>query len=175
MNCTKLMVIRHAEKPEKQTGVFGVTEAGARDKDELTPKGWQRAGALVRFFNPVIAAGLRAGMAVPGAIFAARATSDNPSKRAVHTVRPLATDLRLGVCADFALHQEKDLVDAAMNAAAAVLICWHHERIPKLVARLGVEIGDWPDAVYDRVLILDRAKDAWSLSVLEQHLLSGDS
>jgi len=62
-DCTKLMVIRHAEKPDKQAGISGVTEAGMADKDELTVKGWQRAGALVRFFNPSVPARLGAGLA----------------------------------------------------------------------------------------------------------------
>ena len=35
-NCTKLMVIRHAERPDRQAGISGVTEAGVADKDELT-------------------------------------------------------------------------------------------------------------------------------------------
>jgi hypothetical protein len=169
------MIIRHAEKPDKQIGDFGVTAGGLRDNDGLTPKGWQRAGALVRFFKPVDATALRVGLAVPGAIFAAQVTKDNPSKRPLDTVRPLATDLGIEVCTDIALHQEKELVATAMDAAAAVLICWHHERIPHLVAEFGIEISDWSDTVYDRVLILDRAKDAWQLSVLEQKLLPGDS
>jgi hypothetical protein len=174
-DCTKLMVIRHAEKPDKQAGISGVTEAGMADKDELTVKGWQRAGALVRFFNPSRPAILRAEVAVPGAIFAAPPTDDNPSKRPLHTVTPLATDLGLKIRTDFALHQEKDLVAAALGAATAVLICWHHERIPRLAAGLGVEIEAWPDEVFDRVLVFDRAGDGWTLSVVQQHLLPGDS
>jgi hypothetical protein len=169
------MVIRHAEKPDKQAGIAGVTEAGVGDKEELTAKGWQRAGALVRFFNPSLPAMLRAGVAVPCAIFAAPPTGDNPSKRPLHTVTPLATDLGLKIQTDFALHQEKDLVAAALSAATAVLICWHHERIPKLVAELGLEIEAWPDEVFDRMLVFDRAGDGWKLSVVQQHLLPGDS
>ena len=53
-HCTKLMVIRHAEKPDRQAGILGVTEAGVADTNELTTKGWQRAGAFVRFFNPSV-------------------------------------------------------------------------------------------------------------------------
>jgi hypothetical protein len=171
----KLMVIRHAEKPDKQAGIPGVTEAGVADKDDLTAKGWQRAGALVRFFNPSPPASLRAGVAVPGAIFATPPTDDNPSKRPLHTVTPLATDLGLKVRTDFALHQEKDLVSVALGAAAAVLICWHHERIPRLVAQLGIEIEAWPEGVFDRVLVFDHTGNGWMLSVVQQHLLPGDS
>jgi hypothetical protein len=174
-NCAKLMVIRHAEKPDRQAGIFGVAETGVADKDELTTKGWQRAGALVRLFNPSRPENLRAGVAVPGAIFATPPTDDNPSKRPLHTVTPLATDLGLKIRTDFALHQEKGLVAQALDAAPVVLICWHHERIPRLVAEVGIEIEAWPDEVFDRVLVFDRSAGGWMLSVVQQHLLPGDS
>ncbi|HKM62491.1 MAG TPA: hypothetical protein VJY39_08380 [Acidisphaera sp.] len=152
-----------------------MTEAGLADKDELTTRGWQRAGALVRLFNPSVSAFLRPELAVPGAIFAALATDDNPSKRPLHTVTPLAAGLGLTIRKDFALHQEKDLVAAAVDAAAAVLICWHHERIPKLTTELGIQIANWPDDVFDRVLVFDRAGERWTLSVVQQHVLPGDA
>jgi broad specificity phosphatase PhoE len=173
--CVKLMIIRHAEKPDTQANVAGVSEGGAADKNDLTVKGWRRAGALVRLFNPLPQTVLRPGLAVPGAIFAAPATDDNPSKRPLHTVAPLASDLKLDVRTQFALHQEKPLVAVALDAAATVLISWHHERIPKLAAELGVAIDPWPDTVFDRVLVFDRVGDGWKLSVTSQRLLPGDS
>jgi hypothetical protein len=157
--CTKLMIIRHAEKPDKQAGIAGVTEAGLADKDDLTARGWQRAGALVRFFHPSTRVSLSGAVAVPDAIFAAPPTDDNPSKRPLHTVTPLAADLGFKVRKDFALHQEKEVIAAALDAATAVLICWHHERFPKLAAELGITVGAWPDPVFDRVLVFDRGGD----------------
>jgi len=168
------MVIRHAEKPDKRAGVFGVTEAGVPDKYELTAKGWRRAMALVRLFNPATGDSLPMGLAVPGTIFAAAPTDNNPSKRSLHTVEPLAAHLGLEIRTDFAPRQERDLITAAMSASPTVLICWHHRRIPRLVARLGVEIDDWPEAAFDRVLILDRAEGGWTLRVLAPHLLPDD-
>ena len=50
--CTKLIIIRHAEKPDPQANIGGVSEAGGADRNDLTVRGWQRAGALVRLFNP---------------------------------------------------------------------------------------------------------------------------
>jgi len=174
VDCTKLMIIRHAEKPDMAAGIAGVTEAGVADKNELTPRGWQRAGALVRLFNPYPSASLRTGLAVPRTIFAGPPTDDNPSKRPMHTVAALANDLSLNICTTFALRQEKELVAAALGAAATVLICWHHERIPKLVAELGQQIEAWPDAVFDRVLVFDRGAEGWTLSTVQQKLLPGD-
>ena len=135
--CTKVIIIRHAEKPDINSNILGVTEAGAADKNELTVKGWQRAGALVRLFNPLTPAQPPVGLAVPGALFAAPPTNDNPSKRPLLTVAPLAADLKLKVQSQFALHQEKALFAAALDAAAIVLICWHHERIDKIAALFG--------------------------------------
>jgi len=93
----------------------------------------------------------------------------------MRTVEALAADLNLDVQTRFALHQEKALVAAALDDATAVLICWHHERIPKITAELGVAIDPWPDAIFDRVLVFDRAGDAWKLTMTPQHALPGDS
>ena len=48
----RIMVIRHAEKPDEHGRVGGVDPAGKADEHALSPLGWQRAGALVRFFAP---------------------------------------------------------------------------------------------------------------------------
>ena len=42
---SKIIVIRHAEKPDATDE--GVTPHGAGDKESLIVRGWQRAGALV--------------------------------------------------------------------------------------------------------------------------------
>ena len=49
MATSKIMVIRHAEKPD---GSVGVMPDGSADPEALTPTGWQRAGALVGLFAP---------------------------------------------------------------------------------------------------------------------------
>jgi hypothetical protein len=46
-----VLLIRHAEKPLGDSPPFGVTEQGVVDRESLTPRGWQRAGALVGFFG----------------------------------------------------------------------------------------------------------------------------
>jgi hypothetical protein len=52
MTANKIMVIRHAEKPDDSGTVFGVTTEGLQDPEELTVRGWQRAGALATFSHP---------------------------------------------------------------------------------------------------------------------------
>jgi hypothetical protein len=51
---SRIMFIRHAEKPHKPPcdNDDGVKKTGEKDNESLTVRGWQRAGALVHFFSP---------------------------------------------------------------------------------------------------------------------------
>ena len=62
------MLIRHAEKPEH--AVQGVDANGSSGKEFLIVQGWQRAGALVRFFAPVSSQFQRPGIEQPQFLFA---------------------------------------------------------------------------------------------------------
>ena len=46
---------------------LGIDETGGQDPESLTPRGWQRAGALAVFF------GSKAGLPAPDRIYAAAA------------------------------------------------------------------------------------------------------
>jgi broad specificity phosphatase PhoE len=80
----RIMFIRHAEKPV-DGGDDGVTPKGHADPESLTPRGWQRAGALARFFQPLPAAG-RDALLTP-TVFLPRAPA--PAARASARCRPL--------------------------------------------------------------------------------------
>ena len=85
MPATKIMLIRHAEKPDDKDG--GVDQKGNADKHDLIVRGWQRAGALVQFFaNPRDPNG---PIKRPATIFATEPTTGSESKRPLHTVTPL--------------------------------------------------------------------------------------
>jgi hypothetical protein len=43
------MIIRHGEKPAGDGSDAGVSPEGNADAEDLTVRGWQRSGALVRF------------------------------------------------------------------------------------------------------------------------------
>lgn len=43
---TRVRAIRHAEKPTPDGAVQGVSASGLPNPDELSVRGWQRAGAL---------------------------------------------------------------------------------------------------------------------------------
>ena len=72
MNSAHVMIIRHGEKPSADGTIAGVTTDGDADPNELSVRGWQRAGALVRFFAPIAGAPLRPGIATPAHVFAQR-------------------------------------------------------------------------------------------------------
>src|ERR1700722_11314893 len=86
----RIMFIRHAEKPDGKSKPYGVTADGEVDKESLIVRGWQRAGALVRFFCPV--SGARE--LLPATIFAAGVEPGSKSERPLETVTPLICFLK---------------------------------------------------------------------------------
>src|SRR5438477_8341538 len=64
----QIMIIRHAEKPDAQTA--GVSLGGEQDDENLTVRGWQRSGALVRFFAPAAGSRPDTRVVTPQFIFA---------------------------------------------------------------------------------------------------------
>lgn len=175
---TRVMIIRHGEK-HAGTHEHGVNMAGERTRHELTVRGWQRAGALVRYFAPVYGMAADAPISTPMSIFASAATSASPSLRAQHTVLPLAEMLRLKINASHAEGEEMAVAAAMLAAPQPVLISWHHSHIPllaKAVAGAGIGCPDaWPDERFDMVWVLDRNGDgAWRFSQVPQRLFASD-
>ncbi len=178
MPAQKIMIIRHAERPDPAQNIFGVTAAGNQDEHELSVRGWQRSGALVRFFNPTPPAPITTGLAVPEAVYATNPSDANPSKRPMRTVEALAEDLRKSLDTRFSEGDEAALV-AEMNLDTTrnnVLICWHHGHIDNIARKLGVNnTGKWPDDRFDMVWVFDRDGTGWRFHEINQHLLPGDT
>lgn len=178
MPAIKIMLIRHAEKPDNNAD--GVTAAGKKDDEELIVRGWQRSGALVRLFAPRDGKFADPHLARPNTIFAAAVGKKSNSLRPQHTVLELATELKLALDLRFAEGDEADLVKAVPAAAAPVLICWHHDEIPAIVNAI---VGNsttcpqkWHRARFDLVWVLDRnTAGGWNFSEVPQLLLAGDS
>ena len=177
---TKIMIIRHGEKPPKAGGPpHGVTVAGDRDPNSLDARGWQRAGALVRLFAP--RATLLNGLLQPAAIFAA-GTSDKPdshatSRRSQETVQPVADLLGLTPDARFTPKHYEDAAAAILLCAGPVLVAWEHKRIGRLIASIAPEVQPpfWPGDRFDMVLVLDGQPGSYVLTQVPQMLLAGDS
>ena len=175
----RIMFIRHAEKPD--TVAAGVTAAGTPDKEDLIVQGWQRAGALGRFFAPVDPATRAKGISQPGIIFAAMVNKKSSSLRPQHTVGPLAGLLGLTVNIGFGEGDEPALAKAAIAAAQTmpVLIAWQHQDIPTIIKAInGHHLGPkkWPGDRFDLVWVLDQTSGGgWAFSQVAQLLLPGDS
>ena len=169
-----VMLIRHAEKPTD--GIAGVDRHGRLDEADLTVRGWQRAGALGQFFAPIAGHAPRTGMAVPTHLIAPEPDSDHPSKRAKHTLLPLAGLLGLEIRHGLGRGDERVVVDAIRAALGVVLVAWEHKAIATIITHLtegAVDPPHWPDDRFDMVLVLTGAPDC-RLTQHPQVLLAGD-
>ena len=129
MSCAKIMLIRHAERPSADKSIRGVAPEGVKNKEELTVRGWQRAGALVRFFAPRDNRFVHPALARPEILFACKAGPAAPSLRPQHSLLPLASLLEAELNRDYYEGQEKELVQKAIAAQGTVLIAWKHNNM----------------------------------------------
>lgn len=180
MSLQKIMLIRHAEKPSAD-GASGVDESGNPDPESLIPRGWQRAGALVRFFHPTHSTAI-GEIGTPDVIFAAGEGPGSKSKRSMQTVGPLSVLLGAERSTPFICRHLKDRVDGlvadVMGRDGVVLVAWEHSLIAQIVNLLSdkkLSPAPWPDGRFDMVWILDRVGSEWIWSQVPQHLLPGDS
>lgn len=204
IRATKLMIIRHAEKPAKahpKRPPFGLTPEGVVDPESLTIRGWQRAGALAAFFGTSLVVQPQLGaIATPTVVYASAVVhphhqDDNTkvgsrSKRPQQTVTPLLEKLGQAVEADFTFTkgQEQALVRSALACTGVVLICWEHKHIPLIGAAIPVDLTisespppSWPldadgQSRYDVVWVfdLDTKTQQYSFRQVAQGLLMGD-
>lgn len=169
------MIIRHAEKPSSSER--GVNPTGAASEWDLSVRGWQRAGALARFFAPRDGRFSQPRLASPCAIFAAGTGPGNQSQRHVQTVTPLSDLTGVPINASFLKHQTQELAQAALLLSGVVLIAWEHREIDSLVGWISehsLAAPSWPDDRYDLVFILDRLVCGWTMTQAPQLLLHGD-
>ncbi len=138
MPAAKIMLIRHAEKPEGDGGP-GLMPNGAENPRALTLAGWKRANALVGLFNPPDGVSPRPPLAKPMSLFA----SGSESLRPKQTVAPLAAALNLSI-RTFLKGQEVELVAAVKKSEDPVLISWQHEAIPDIAALIRGDVGGVP-------------------------------
>lgn len=172
------MIIRHAEKPGASgDDDRGVSPTGEPDRHELTVTGWQRAGALVRFFAPSVGAP-PPPLAVPAVLVASAAIPGSPSLRAQRTLAPLSRMLGLPIRCRHAEGEEHALAASLRAGATPALVCWHHKSIAPLVEALtdgAVAPRHWPDERFDLVWVLERGgAGRWTFAAVPQRLLPGD-
>jgi hypothetical protein len=161
----QVLIIRHGEKPAQG--------------NDLSAKGEERAKALVSFFktNPEVTQ-----YGTPVAIYAmAPDDSEDPSRRPIETITPLAESLGLKILTPFARDEVEDLANEILSNpqydGKMVLICWEHKKIDKLTHKLGVdpEPDEWPDDVFNQVWEIDYSQGQVAhFRQYSQHVLPGD-
>ena len=197
---SKIMVIRHAEKPKGSNK--GVTALGATDKESLIVRGWERAGALAALFDPAEGPLQDSNLAVPTVIYASRPTAPSTagkpksrsktktnkigskSKRPLETITPLADRLGIKPNTSFLAGEEKDMVQSALAEKGVVLISWQHEKICEIAGHI---VGSqppkkpipkkWPDNRFDVVWVFTppaSSSGRWGFVQVPQQLLIGD-
>lgn len=176
MGIQKIMIVRHAEKPVADASI-GIRASGKADASSLTALGWQRAGALVQFFEHL--APSRAGISRPDHLFATRFDkySAEASRRPIQTLEPLSKSMGLKTADVFGKGQEPKLVAALQKLSGVVLVAWSHENIRFIVEAIGpsgTQPPEWPDERFDLVWVFDRTAPGWKFSQTPQMLLAGD-
>jgi broad specificity phosphatase PhoE len=172
---TKVMIIRHAEKP--MPGKAGVDKDGEQDGEALIVRGWQRAGALARFFAPRDGHFQAPGIGRPQTIYAPRVETKSESRRPKQTVEPLAKLIGIDISDEFRKGRESELVADVLGRDGIVLISWEHKAIAGIVEGIGgrdIVPPVWAEDRFDMVLVLDRINGGWTLSQVPQMLLAGD-
>jgi hypothetical protein len=178
MCAQKIMLIRHGEKAGDPDPSRGVDEHGGGDVQSLSIRGWQRAGALVRFFsNRALAK--ETGIAVPSFLFACAVALGHESKRCEQTLAPLSRNLGIPVRTGYTKGDEESFANAVELIDEHVLVCWEHEMLPSLGCALtgrGNKVPDvWPEDRYDLIWIFERKRGKRRFEQIGQRLLAGDN
>jgi hypothetical protein len=183
----KIMLIRHAEKPED--AVQGVDVNGNDGKEFLIVRGWQRAGALARFFAPARPQFQRSGIEQPQFLFASgpvskkrkKAGGGSKSYRPEQTITPLSQLLgsTVPLNVNFVEGEEEQVAAAAIACEGVVLIAWQHENIPAIadaiLGKTSVVPSKWPGDRFDVVWVFDLGQaGGYAFSQVPQMLLAGD-
>ena len=177
---TKILLIRHAEKPDKDSSSSGVTRKGDRSKESLEVRGWQRAGALTHLFAPADGRFQHAELARPQFLYASKPVKRGGSRRPFETITPLAEKLKIEINSDFRRYDFVAMLDDVFSRPGVVLICWQREFIPRIASFIldhqRSVPPDWPEDRYDMVWVfdLDRSSGRYKFKQVPQRLLSGD-
>lgn len=174
------MLIRHAEKPAKDSSPFGVTSDGERNKESLEVRGWQRAGALANLLAPLTGHFPHPALAKPQFLFASKPLLRKGSRRPIETLTPLAQKLAIRINANFQRSDFDSMIDEVLSCSGVVLICWQREYIPDIATHIlgtkKIAPQSWPDDCFDMIWVFDlvRSSSQYTFTQVPQQLLAGD-
>lgn len=161
----EVIIIRHAEEPSTPNAIH------------LSPRGQQRAKALVSFFtqNPTVTSN-----GLPVAMFAPHPIKGS-SLRSRETLIPAARQLRLSVREPVVAEGYQTLAKQILNNPAfdgkTVVLAWVHTYLPKIASAFGVKNApnNWNASAYDRAYIITFPNGKPKLQDIPQRLLPGDA
>lgn len=176
-----VILIRHAEKPLADAPPHGLTEEHVVDPGSLSPRGWQRARALVSFFVGAGGGPGTSGLTVPTHLFASQVGPQSGSRRSFETLEPLAERLGLHIDTRFLKEEIGQLAEGIRATEGIVLVSWEHHLIPSLAVMLmgqpSLVPQIWPDDRFDLVWLFERdaAGTGFRFRQVAERLLEGDS
>ena len=176
---TKILLIRHAEKPAKDDPPFGVTLNGDRSKESLEVRGWQRAGALTHLLAPLDGRFQHPELAKPQFLYASKPVKRRGSRRPMETIIPLAEKLRIEINSEYRRSEFEEMLDEVFLHRGVVLICWQREYIPGIASYIldyQRYVPEWPEDRFDMfwVFDLDPSSGKYKFKQVPQRLLAGD-
>lgn len=162
----QVLLLRHAEKPDDP------------ENAHLSQRGQERAMALVPYLAGTPAL-LKFGP--PAALYAARPTARDRSRRALETLLPAAEQWKLQVQTPGGAREYEGvarlLLEDRTLKGKNVVVCWPHEYLAELAAAFGVKPkpAEWKGSVFDRIWSITFTNSQAILTDLPQRLLFGDS
>lgn len=176
---TKIMVMRHAEKPAADFAPFGVTSTGKREKESLAVRGWQRAGALANLFAPANGKFQHPSLAQPHSLYASKPVKRKGSRRPMETITPLAEKLAIRINTHYPRFAAEKMLEEVLLCPGVVLICWQREYLPQIADLiLGRKVAPeyWPEDRFDMIWVFDRKPSSatFNFKQVPQRLLLGD-
>ena len=177
---TKILLLRHAEKPAKDEAPYGVTQKGERSKESLEVRGWQRAGALTNLFVPANGHLQHPSLATPQFLYASKPLRRKGSRRPIETITPLAEKLAVEINSEFQRSEIEDMIEEVFSREGVVLICWQREYIPEIASLIlgneNLAPSEWPEDRFDVIWVfdLDPSWSKYSFKQVPQKLLGGD-
>lgn len=174
-----VVLLRHAEKPEGDQR--GVDERGHEDAGALSVRGWQRAGALVRWLVPLHRP---APFGLPAGLWAAPSTPAHPSRRPALTLMPLGQWLSEPVRTELDVHDLDAAAAALLAEPGTQVVSWRHDDLPALAVAIARRVGvsavgvppQWPRDCFDQAWVFERQPTPpWLFGSVAQQLLDGDA
>lgn len=180
LRATKIMLLRHAEKPAKDAAPYGVTAEGERSKESLEIRGWQRAGALATLLAPANGHFQHPSLAKPQFLFASKPVRRKGSQRSLETITPLAQKLAIRINSGFQRSDYASMIEEVVSCNGVALICWQREYIPQIAAHIlrhnKIAPAVWPEDCFDMIWVFDlvRSSSKYTFKQVPQKLLGGD-